>query len=109
MDFLVLPQLNTFQNMGLLQKIGDCVASSICFKDSGSYIKEILLRVQRDGQEKYSDITIKVYLLIILKVIKDKSFLNQKNKTSKVAEAFNKNYNPEHLSALLVQFDRNSK
>lgn len=45
MDFLVMPQLNTLQNMGLLQKIGECIASSICYKDSGGYFKEILLRV----------------------------------------------------------------
>ena len=97
-----MPQLNTYQNIGLLQKIGDCIASSICYKDSGGHFKEIILRVQRDPQEKYSDITIKVYLLIILKVLKDKNFLNQKNKASKIADAFNKNYSPDHLSNLLV-------
>ena len=87
--------------MSLLQKIGECIAQSICHIDSGTYFRDILMRVQRDA-EKYSPITIKVYLLIILKVIKDKKFLNQKSKPTKIADVYNKSFSPEHLSNLMI-------
>ena len=47
-----------------------------------------------------------MYLVIILKVMKDKKFLNQKSRHTKVAEAFAKLFNPDLIANLIIQFPK---
>ena len=108
MELLLAKQINNHNNQSLLQKLGECIASSICFTDSPNLIKEILNKTQKDSHT-ISKYTLKVYLVIILRVMKDKKFLNQKQKASKVADVFAKTFNPDLMALHLVQFPRDQE
>ena len=56
-----------------------------------------------------SKYTLKVYLVIILRIMKDKKFLNQKTKVSKVADVYTKMFNPDLIALLLVQFPKDQE
>ena len=108
MELLLAKQINNHNNQSLLQKLGECIASSICFTDSPNLFKEILHKTQKDSH-MISKYTLKVYLVIILRIMKDKKFLNQKTKVSKVADVYTKMFNPDLIALLLVQFPKDQE
>ena len=75
MDLLDAKQINNHNNQNLLQKLGECIASSITFADSHVFFKQILYKTQKESHT-LSKYTLKIYLVIILKVMKAKRFLN---------------------------------
>jgi len=94
------------RNMKLLQKIGECIACTICYLDDGESFKQILNKIQKE-YASFSKGTLKIYLLIILKIIRDDAAM--RNNKSKLAAVYTKEFKTNLLAQLMHQFEQEPK
>lgn len=95
---LGLPQLQHIKHMQLLQKLGRCIADSIIFRQDSDSLKGLLQKVQGDMWRQLSPLILKVYLLIILRVLKQVNFGQKDNKLMRV---LTKDFSAKEIAKIL--------
>jgi len=85
----------------LLTKLGKCIADSIIFKEDTESLKTLLAYFQKDEKwRELSPLLLKVYLLILLKVLKETNFANKESGLTKVLA---KDFVKQHIAKMLNQ------
>jgi hypothetical protein len=101
MDLLNLKQLQIIKHTLLLTKLGKCIADSIIFNEDTESLKTLLAYFQKDEKwRELSPLLLKVYLLILLKVLKDTNFANKESGLTKVLA---KDFVKQHIAKILNQ------
>jgi hypothetical protein len=95
---LGLPQLQHIKHMQLLQKLGRCIADSIIFRQDSDSLKGLLQKIQGDMWRQLSPLILKVYLLIILRVLKQVNFGQKDNKLMRV---LTKDFSAKEIAKIL--------
>lgn len=84
--------------MQLLQKLGRCIADSIIFRQDSDSLKGLLQKIQGDMWRQLSPLILKVYLLIILRVLKQVNFGQKDNKLMRV---LTKDFSAKEIAKIL--------
>jgi hypothetical protein len=72
--------INQIQNLSLLTKLGECIASTILSSEDSDNFKHVLSYVMSSSHanSKQAKVAVKIYLQIILSLLRDKNFANLK-------------------------------
>jgi hypothetical protein len=84
--------------MQLLQKLGRSIADSIIFRQDSDSLKGLLQKIQGDMWRQLSPLLLKVYLLIILRVLKQVNFGQKDNKLMRV---LTKDFSAKEIAKIL--------
>lgn len=84
--------------MQLLQKLGRSIADSIIFRQDSDSLKGLLQKIQGDMWRQLSPLILKVYLLIILRVLKQVNFGQKDNKLMRV---LTKDFSAKEIAKIL--------